>query len=627
MVTFFPLGIMKKFILICLCNAALLLALCLPAQARIVVGLTTVAPLTRIDQTTLNKLSKELAVSAGAEVKIRSFNNDVAITNWLLRFQEIDAAIVSPEYIRQQPAGTLKHLVDLHTNNSSSAPLALVVRSNQSSDKLNQAKAAFLKIGASGQGQKLLGQLGVAGVTLPGETLKRKTVPAPVQPVMEKPLPKAKPKQPAIATQPQDKVTVSPKKPAEKPLVAVAPVVTKKPPSKEKAAPAKTAPKTETKVEAKAETKTTAEISTKTAGKPVPATDKPIEQKETRTEVKPEKPAKQPKVKKLGKPVEKPEPKPASNKRLILFVSMVLLLIILLKICLFVMRWQNKRKSGFQPEKTPALEHEEVTASSPSSTLTPAPTIAPDIASTDEALVIEAGQLGSGIVPALLKRCADLPRPVVLQVTKGSSEKLVYFAGGQVSGALTQNSTTEESGVRWDKLGSLLVREELITREERDQGMTLLRDEPELRFGEALLKLGLIDLSGLRHALTRQAKVTIYSLILFPEGRYQVFAGDGSLPPEESVSLEVTSLIREASHHQTEWTAIRQALPNLNTALNFSEDGRSKLENVSLSPQQEATLSLIDGKSTINDICIGSSMMDYEVYRFLYLMVKAGVLE
>ena len=55
--------------------------------------------------------------------------------------------------------------------------------------------------------------------------------------------------------------------------------------------------------------------------------------------------------------------------------------------------------------------------------------------------------------------------------------------------------------------------------------MALLAKEPGLRFGEALLKLGLIDLAGLRHALTRQAKVTIYSLILYPEGRYQIYAG------------------------------------------------------------------------------------------------------
>ena len=167
----------------------------------------------------------------------------------------------------------------------------------------------------------------------------------------------------------------------------------------------------------------------------------------------------------------------------------------------------------------------------------------------------------------------------------------------------------------------------MITGEERDRGMALLANEPGLRFGEALLKLGLIDLAGLRHGLTRQAKVTIYSLILYPEGRYQIYAGDGSLPPEESVSLEITALIREAYHHQTEWTAIRQSPPNLNTSLEFCPVGRTKLENVSLSPQQEETLTRIDGNRTINEICVDSSMMDYEIYRFLYLMVKAGVLK
>lgn len=106
-----------------------------------------------------------------------------------------------------------------------------------------------------------------------------------------------------------------------------------------------------------------------------------------------------------------------------------------------------------------------------------------------------------------------------------------------------------------------------------------------------------------------------------------IYAGDGSLPPEESISLEITALIREAYHHQTEWTAIRQSLPNLNTSLEVCPVGRTKLENVSLSPQQEETLTRIDGNRTINEIFVDSSMIDYEVYHFLYLRVKAGVLK
>ncbi len=613
-----PLGIMKNFILTCLCNTVLLVALSLPAEARIIVGLTPVAPFSAIDQTALNQLNKQLATSAATDVKIRRFDNDAAITNWLLRFQEIDAAIVAPWFIKQQPAGTLKHLADLHAKDSTASPLALVVRSNLGNDQASNIKEAFLKLGASDNGRKVLGILGLAGVTPPGEALIRRVVrpePPPAQPVKEKtPLPATKIK-PSVAPKPHAEAISAPQKVVEKPQTVV---MVKEQRPKGNVAEPETA--SETTIKTSSKPKLVAEVPQKQiVQEPAKVETKPAEQPKP-AEVK-EQPEARPQPSKQEPQAELPQPKAASDNRLALFAALILLLVMLLKAGLFVMRWQNKRKSVFKPETAPTME----TTFWSEKVATPVAT--PEDTPASEDLVIEEGRLGPGKVPALLKRCADLPKPVVLQITKGSCEKLIYFAGGQVSGALTQNAATSESGVRWNKLGNLLVREELITREEHDQGMALLINEPKLRFGEALLKLGLIDLTALRHALTRQTKVTIYSLILFPEGRYQILSDDDSLPPEESVSLEITNLIREASQHQSEWSAIRQALPNLNTALDFSLDGRSKLEKVSISSQQEATLSLIDGKCTINDLCIESSMMDYEVYRFLYLMVKAGVLQ
>jgi hypothetical protein len=100
-----------------------------------------------------------------------------------------------------------------------------------------------------------------------------------------------------------------------------------------------------------------------------------------------------------------------------------------------------------------------------------------------------------------------------------------------------------------------------------------------------------------------------------------------SLPPEEEISLDLASLILEASHLQPELPATYQALPDLNATLDFCPGSRDKLEIISLSSQQEATLSLVNGTRSISDLCAESDMMDYEVHRFLYLMVKAGVLK
>ncbi len=615
MVTSIPMGIMKKFILICLCNAALLVALCLPAQARITIGMMTES-LSGVDRTSLDQLGRELARIDGTSFQIRRFEDAAAISNWLLRFQEIEAAVVTAEFIKQQPAGALKHLADVHAGDSAT-PLLLVVRNNLSSDLTIRIKTTFLKLNASDGGLKILEKLGLAGVTPPGEAFKRKTVKL-AQPLTQPS--KKKTVSPPVLTEKQPAepkalktVVIAPERPGEGQLT---PAMVKGQPAETKAATSETAPETIAKADGKSDP--AAEPSQS------PILQEPVKAEEAVT-VKLAETNKTPESKtesiKQEPLTESLSPKPAINKRLVIFAALILLLAILLKACLFAMRWQHKRKSSFSFNETPELgavlkRDEEILAVAVKKNT-----------STAEELVVETGHLGPGKVPALLKRCADLPRPVILKITKGSNEKLVYFAGGQVSGALTQDARTSGSGARWNKLGNLLIREGMITKEQSDQGINLLMKEPGLRFGEALLKLRLIDLAGLRHALARQAKVTIYSLILFPEGHYQVFADDGSLPPEESVSLEISHLLREASHHQSEWTAIRQALPNLNTLLDFTPDGSSKLENVSISAQQQAALSFIDGQQTINDLCVESSMMDYEVYRFLYLMTKAGVLE
>ncbi len=631
MVALFEPGIMKKFILTILCNAVLLLTLCLPADARMTIGYISTASLSGVTQGNIDQLSKVLSQLAGEPVKVRRFENDAALTNWLLRFQEVDAAIVPPSFITQHPPGALNRISDLHAQQPSVTPLALVVRSNLVNNKTEQIKKAFLDLGTSKDGRKALSQVGLAGITLPGKALSQRRLapePPPVKIVEKQPTPVPQKK-------PTPKAKVKPAStsqiPAQKKPATVAPTVAPEP------APQKSQPAKSKKVEPPAVKAPSAAVvdkqvapvdkQTDPADKQTDPADKKVVPVKGQPAIKAQPsvttaPESQPPSNKEKVKAEGPAAKPATNRRMTLFIVLVIFAAIIFKTVLFVLRWKKKKESSSRPEETPAMdtnfhrEEPEFQQSVPAEPL-----------EQEEDVIIEEGRLAPGKVPQLLKRCADLPRPVVLHITKGSCEKLVYFAGGQVSGALTQHSTIDESGVRWNKLGNLLVREALITGEERDRGMALLANEPGLRFGEALLKLGLIDLAGLRHALTRQAKVTIYSLILYPEGRYQIYDGDGSLPPEESVSLEITALIREASHHQTEWAAIRQSLPNLSTSLEFCPDGRTKLENVSLSPQQEETLTRIDGNRTINEICVESSMMDYEVYRFLYLMVKAGVLK
>ncbi|TLM62514.1 MAG: DUF4388 domain-containing protein, partial [Deltaproteobacteria bacterium] len=244
----------------------------------------------------------------------------------------------------------------------------------------------------------------------------------------------------------------------------------------------------------------------------------------------------------------------------------------------------------------------------------------------DSPLVVEEGRLGKIKVPALLKRCAALSRPVVLRVRTGETETAVHFAAGQI-GRIASRLRHRDNAGQWRQLGYLMVRDGLISDAQHDQVLERLEAQPGLSFAAALTQFGFTDGETLRQALTRQGKAALYALILFTSGEYRIEADDDEIPAEEEIALQVDALIREASHHQAEWTAIRKALPNLAAVLDFTADGREKLEQVRLSVHQQQLLSQVDGRTPLGILCSRSSLMDYEACRFLYLMVKAGVLQ
>jgi hypothetical protein len=623
--------IMKIHLKTLLCTILLML-LCVSAHARLIIGVAATSPFATAAQTDLDRFGAVLSQNTGTDVELRTFHDEETLSSWLFRFQQLDAVLVPTGFIAHYPAGSVQRLVDLHDR--SEKLLLLVTRSNLAAGNADQLRQAFLKLDPAAAAMRALS---FSGVTLPGQKLKRqhaakarserKSVtpsapertaqaeptqePAPIKRVVTARTSVKAPKAEPLATTPQPSASQQPE--ASTPATAD---------DKTSAATSGSADNGEAGGQGASRSEAKGVDSGEPALEPTPATATPPPSSAAETPA----PAETAQAQAPAAATQKPSDKPTSA-RLTLFVVLLLSLSILVKLVLIGLRRQRGRAAQRALQETPDFSQKLFEAAEPAgATSTGAPAEAATAAEADDS-VVEVGRLGPGKVPQLLKRCADMPRPVVLQVVKGQCDKRVFFVGGQVAGGLTQDSSSADTKERWNKLGSLLVREGLLNEEGRASGVSRTEQEPTLRFGEALLKLGLVSLDDLRKALTRQAKATVFSLILFPEGRYEIIADHDTLPPEESISLEVSTLLREAAQHRNEWTAIRQALPNLNKALSFRADGQQKLARVGLSRQQQETLALVDGARTINDICTTSQMMDYEIYRLLYLMVKAGVLE
>lgn len=637
---------MKRRLISTILLPALLLGFCALAEARSVIGFSTADIPLDMGKATRAEMEALLEKATADDVVLRSFDDTGSLTSWLLRFQEVDFALFSKAFYAGQPAGSYLHLADLHQTNTTAPRLVLVSRQGVDPLQRDEMRQAFLGLSQTSRGATLLKNLGIAGISQPGAA-RPKTRPTP--PPAPTPAPAPKPvAKPAAAPKPQPPMVMDQKPtPAPKPTVATKPAPDAAPPR---------------------ETVRSTPDQPDKGARPEPVTDSPApETKPLETA-----PATGPKA------TEPPAvPKPAASAappseeidsidakrtrtRLYLFAAMVVLAAIALKLWLIFRRLEHKKKPVTGVEPAPGLDVLDTriplrlqtnhpTLSKPA---TPPPVVTPpappatdmDKPFADTPLLsgqatetsspapmdedaIEAGDLGPGQVPLLLKRCAEMPEPVILEIHRGSFLKRIHFAAGQIAHATPWRDQSDGTHRHENKLSYLLVREGIISETEKDQALEYLEEHPEIRLGDALLKLKLIDLAELRHALTRQAKLEVYSLILFPQGEYRIRPDDGSLSAEESVSLEITSLLRDASHHKAEWTAIRKELPSLDTALAMPQGSGQKLDQVRMSVHQQLILSNVDGRKSLYNLCTASTMMDYEVYRFVYLMLKAGVLQ
>ena len=590
-----------------------------PALARMVIGVTPAVMPGAANRATVAALEQELTARTGETVQVRSFDSEALQIDWLIRFRELDAALVSRSQMGDLPAGTMITLADL-------PPAVAVTHPGMAAGQLDVLRRGFRSLAEDDRGRQLLKHL--AGTA---------KAPVAAKPV---PLPPAAPSAPAkpapvATTAPAKPETITPAvHPPIPPIVAPAPVTSRAAEPLPPTAPA--APPVQPVVAPAA---------------PPPPAKAPI----IRTPaLKP-----QPSASPATAAPQTVEPTSPKRTRLLLIAALVILAGIGVKSMLLMRLWQQRRQAQNAPPQPPSAEtfdyqgaDAQITPPAVAPSLPPAP--APQSAAAElptkkspaskrktvaakgsddplppanEALVVEQGRLGKTKVPALLKRCADLPQPVILRVRTQGNEICAHFAAGQICHAYSRDWRAAGEDRQWSRLSYLMVRDGLISEAQRDQALELIERQEGLRLPAALQQLGIFDVEALRHILARQAKTTLFALILFSAGEYRIEADSGAIPAEESISLRVEELIREASHHQAEWTAIRKVLPTLDTLLDFAPDGREKLDQVRLSAHQQLLLSQVDGQTTLGTLCNASTMMDYEVSRFLYLMVKAGVLQ
>ena len=203
-----------------------------------------------------------------------------------------------------------------------------------------------------------------------------------------------------------------------------------------------------------------------------------------------------------------------------------------------------------------------------------------------------------------------------LSVTDRSNFGYVYFEDGKVTYASVLN--------RPDRLGELLVRNDVISRDQLSAAMKEQAQRPGARLGEILVENGALDQDELHRWIQTQIEEAVYHLFAWEKGSFhfepdQMPDQDGGL----TVSINADALLMEGARRVDELSLIEKKIPTLDLVFAVERDPRGE-EEVELTEDQEKLLELLDGERTVADLIEQSGLVEFDVLKALFGLIQPG---
>jgi hypothetical protein len=219
-------------------------------------------------------------------------------------------------------------------------------------------------------------------------------------------------------------------------------------------------------------------------------------------------------------------------------------------------------------------------------------------------------------LPDVLTFLASTRKSGTLTLTNGSHEATVYFAGGAVVYAGTNQETL--------RLGAVLLRKKRVSAAQRDAIDDLMKAEGG-RFGQLAVKQGLLTDEQLSDFLKVQVSEIIYDCFVWPDGAF-AFIDNTSLPAYAvTISVDLANLIMEGARRIAEWEECVRLLPDNKVV--FRVVSNPDAEKITLSLEEWKILFLINGRRKLEELPHDADEDPLHVYRVIYGLFANKLIE
>ncbi|MGD2152264.1 MAG: tetratricopeptide repeat protein [Gemmatimonadales bacterium] len=228
------------------------------------------------------------------------------------------------------------------------------------------------------------------------------------------------------------------------------------------------------------------------------------------------------------------------------------------------------------------------------------------------------GSLKEASLPDVLQLLTMGGKTGCLSVTDRQSFGYIYFEEGRIIYASLLN--------RRDRIGDILVRESVITREQLDAAIeeqSTARDGR--RLGEILKDSGYIEPDTLQKWVRYQIEEAVYHLFTWSQGTFYFEPGQRPEREQILVSIDPESLLLEGARRVDEWSQIEKKVPSLELLFSLHPERSAAISSLNLTDEQQKILPLLDGAHSGWDIIEETALGEFEVGKALFGLVSAGL--
>ena len=225
------------------------------------------------------------------------------------------------------------------------------------------------------------------------------------------------------------------------------------------------------------------------------------------------------------------------------------------------------------------------------------------------------GSLKEASLPDVLQLLAMGKKTGCLSVADRSNFGYIFFEQGYITYASIVN--------RRDRLGDILVKNNLVTQEQLDSAIERQRHERDKRVGELLVDMGALSRPDLERHIRLQIEEAVYFLFTWSSG---TFSFESDVRPETQdflVRISPESLLLEGARRVDEWSLIEKKVPSFDIIF-VVEKQRLEESGVTLTPEQQRIVPLLDGVRDVERVTEDSGLLEFEVGKALYGLITAG---